>query len=155
MSLDRKGFVSVDPYQNTNVQNLYALGDVAGNKLLTPGVLIFPQVKYHLCLPLSVSAVAIAAGRKLSHRLFDKQPESKMDYNDIPTVVFSHPPIGTVGMTQGTHKPREILPHIYSLSLSSSQLRQRRLMEQTSSRSIARASLPCTTQSLRGRPSAT
>ena len=45
--------------------------------------------------------VAIAAGRKLSHRIFDNQPESKMDYESIPTVVFSHPPIGTVGMTEG------------------------------------------------------
>jgi glutathione reductase (NADPH) len=78
--LDRKGFITVDPYQNTNVQNVYALGDVAGNKLLTP--------------------VAIAAGRKLAHRLFDNQPESTMDYDDIPTVVFSHPPIGTVGLSQ-------------------------------------------------------
>jgi glutathione reductase (NADPH) len=80
VTLDKKGFVSVDSFQNTSVQNMYALGDVAGKKLLTP--------------------VAIAAGRKLSHRLFDNQPDSKMDYDDIPTVVFSHPPIGTVGMTQ-------------------------------------------------------
>ena len=48
-----------------------------------------------------LSPVAIAAGRKLAHRLFENKPESKMDYNDIPTVVFSHPPIGTIGMTEG------------------------------------------------------
>ena len=52
-------------------------------------------------LPASLSPVAIAAGRRLAHRLFDNQPESKMNYDDIPTVVFSHPPIGTVGMTEG------------------------------------------------------
>ena len=46
-------------------------------------------------------AVAIAAGRKLAHRLFEGQTESKVDYSNIPTVVFSHPPIGTVGLTEG------------------------------------------------------
>ncbi|MEE6520036.1 hypothetical protein FKM82_017824 [Ascaphus truei] len=44
--------------------------------------------------------VAIAAGRRLSQRLFDGQEDSKLDYNNIPTVVFSHPPIGTVGLTE-------------------------------------------------------
>ena len=50
-----------------------------------------------VCVP----TVAIAAGRKLAHRLFDNQPDSKLDYTNIPTVVFSHPTIGTVGMTEG------------------------------------------------------
>ena len=58
----------------------YALGDVTGEFELTP--------------------VALAAGRKLAHRLFDNQPELKMDYTNIPTVVFSHPPIGTIGLTE-------------------------------------------------------
>ena len=49
----------------------------------------------HLCC-----VVAIAAGRKLAHRLFDKQPDSRMDYSDIPSVVFSHPPVGTIGLTE-------------------------------------------------------
>lgn len=48
-----------------------------------------------------VAAVAIAAGRKLAHRLFEGKEDSKMDYSNIPTVVFSHPPIGTVGLTEG------------------------------------------------------
>ena len=60
---------------------MYALGDVCGKALLTP--------------------VAIAAGRRLAHRLFDGKTDLKLDYNNIPTVVFSHPPIGTVGLTQG------------------------------------------------------
>ena len=51
----------------------------------------------------SVWAVAIAAGRKLAHRLFDGKADSKVDYSTIPTVVFSHPPIGTVGLTEGEH----------------------------------------------------
>lgn len=45
--------------------------------------------------------VAIAAGRKLAHRLFEGKKDSKLDYSSIPTVVFSHPPIGTVGLTEG------------------------------------------------------
>lgn len=49
----------------------------------------------------SLPAVAIAAGRKLAHRLFEAKEESRLDYHDIPTVVFSHPPIGTVGLTEG------------------------------------------------------
>ncbi|KAL4220178.1 hypothetical protein ACF0H5_020586 [Mactra antiquata] len=80
VKLDNKGNIAVDEYQNTCVPNIYALGDVCGKALLTP--------------------VAIAAGRKLSHRLFDGKSDWKLDYNNIPTVVFSHPPIGTIGLTQ-------------------------------------------------------
>uniref|UniRef100_A0A8C5P1T1 Glutathione reductase n=1 Tax=Jaculus jaculus TaxID=51337 RepID=A0A8C5P1T1_JACJA len=47
-----------------------------------------------------IFAVAIAAGRKLAHRLFECKKDSKLDYDNIPTVVFSHPPIGTVGLTE-------------------------------------------------------
>jgi len=72
--------VKVDEYQNTNVPFIYSLGDVTGRVMLTP--------------------VAIAAGRKLSDRLFGGKPNSKLDYNNIATVVFSHPPIGTVGLTE-------------------------------------------------------
>ena len=53
---------------------------------------------YYLCIFL----VAIAAGRRLSHRIFNNEADSKMDYENIPTVVFSHPPVGTIGLTQGT-----------------------------------------------------
>lgn len=74
------GFIVVDEYQNTSVSNVYALGDVAGKKLLTP--------------------VAIAAGRKLAHQLFGGDFQAKLDYDNIPTVVFSHPPIGTCGLTE-------------------------------------------------------
>jgi len=80
MELDR-GHIKVDAFQNTNVPNIYALGDVCGKALLTP--------------------VAIAAGRRLSHRIFNNEADSKMDYENIPTVVFSHPPVGTIGLTQG------------------------------------------------------
>ena len=74
------GIIPTDEYQNTNVPGIYAIGDITGKTPLTP--------------------VAIAAGRRLAARLFDGQPESKVDYDNIPSVVFSHPPVGTVGMTE-------------------------------------------------------
>ncbi|XP_006884188.1 PREDICTED: glutathione reductase, mitochondrial isoform X3 [Elephantulus edwardii] len=77
---DDKGHIIVDEFQNTSVRGIYAVGDVCGKALLTP--------------------VAIAAGRKLAHRLFECKQDSKLDYDNIPTVVFSHPPIGTVGLTE-------------------------------------------------------
>jgi glutathione-disulfide reductase len=74
------GIVPVDAYENTNVRGVYAIGDITGKTALTP--------------------VAIAAGRRLAERLFANKPDSKVDYSNIPTVVFSHPPTGTVGMTE-------------------------------------------------------
>lgn len=82
VEIDRKGDIVVDDYQNTSTKGIYAIGDVQGKALLTP--------------------VAIAAGRRLSNRLFgpEKFKGDKLSYNNIPTVVFSHPPIGTVGLTE-------------------------------------------------------
>jgi glutathione reductase (NADPH) len=77
---DADGFVRTDAFQETNVSGLYAIGDVTGRAQLTP--------------------VAIAAGRRLADRLFGGQPERRLDYDNIPTVIFSHPPIGTVGLTE-------------------------------------------------------
>jgi glutathione reductase (NADPH) len=72
--------VLTDPFQQTSVPDLYAIGDVTQNAGLTP--------------------VAIAAGRRLSDRLFGGQTGRKLDYENIPSVVFSHPPIGTVGLSE-------------------------------------------------------
>lgn len=80
VKVNSKGFIEVDKYQNTNVQGIYAVGDNTGAVELTP--------------------VAVAAGRRLSERLFNNKPTEHLDYNLIPTVVFSHPPIGTVGLTE-------------------------------------------------------
>ena len=80
VTLNQRGFIQVDEYQNTVVDGIYALGDVTGEKELTP--------------------VAIKAGRTLSERLFNGKTGAKMDYTTIPTVVFSHPAIGTVGLTE-------------------------------------------------------
>jgi glutathione reductase (NADPH) len=78
--MDALGFVATDEYQDTNVPGIHAIGDVTGRAPLTP--------------------VAIAAGRRLSDRLFGRMPGRKLDYGLIPTVVFTHPPIGTVGLTE-------------------------------------------------------
>ncbi|MEM9101324.1 MAG: glutathione-disulfide reductase [Pseudomonadota bacterium] len=78
--MDKSGFIPTDDYQNTNIDNIFAVGDVTGRAPLTP--------------------VAVAAGRKLSDRLFDGQTEAKISYEQIPTVIFSHPAIGTCGLSE-------------------------------------------------------
>ena len=80
VALDDLSYVVTDDFQNTNVPGVYAIGDVTGRAALTP--------------------VAIAAGRRLSDRLFGGKPERHLDYNMIPTVIFTHPPIGTVGASE-------------------------------------------------------
>ena len=80
VELTERGFIQVDEYQNTTTSGIYALGDVSGEKELTP--------------------VAIKAGRTLAERLFNGKTDAKMDYELIPTVVFSHPAIGSIGLTQ-------------------------------------------------------
>ena len=80
VALDPRGFIAVDAWQQTNVSNIFAIGDVTGHAPLTP--------------------VAIAAGRRLADRLWGGMSERRLDYSLIPTVVFSHPPIGTVGLSE-------------------------------------------------------
>lgn len=80
VSTDKRGYIPVDKYQETNVPGIFAIGDVTGQAELTP--------------------VAIAAGRRLADRIYDKQQGRHLNYDLIPTVVFSHPPLATVGMTE-------------------------------------------------------
>lgn len=80
VKMDQRGFVPVDKFQQTNVENIFALGDMTGAPALTP--------------------VAIAAGRRMADRLYGGMTGRYLDYKLIPTVVFSHPPIGTIGMTE-------------------------------------------------------
>lgn len=80
VTLNEAGFIEVDEYQNTATEGVYAVGDVTGKHMLTP--------------------VAIAAGRRLSERLFNNKPNEKLNYENIPTVIFSHPPIGTIGLSE-------------------------------------------------------
>jgi glutathione reductase (NADPH) len=80
VKLDAYSFIATDKFQTTSAAGIYAIGDITGQSQLTP--------------------VAIAAGRRLSDRLFGGMPERFLDYANIPTVVFGHPPIGTVGLTE-------------------------------------------------------
>ncbi|MEZ5563094.1 MAG: glutathione-disulfide reductase [Gammaproteobacteria bacterium] len=77
---DKAGFIPTDAWQVTTVPHIYALGDVTGRAALTP--------------------VAIAAGRRLSDRVFGGMKDRCLDYSNIPTVIFSHPPIGTCGLSE-------------------------------------------------------
>ena len=76
----------MDGYQNTSTDGIYAVGDVTGQAQLTP--------------------VAIAAGRRLADRVFNDQHERRLSYENIPTVVFSHPPVGTVGLSEAEARER-------------------------------------------------
>jgi len=76
------GHIQVNEYQQSDLDHVFALGDVTGEAELTP--------------------VAIASGRKLSDRLFGPPNfrDSKQDYQNIPTIIFSHPPSGTIGLSE-------------------------------------------------------
>ncbi len=106
VEVDAAGAVIVDAYQNTSAERVYAVGDVTGRAELTP--------------------VAIAAGRRLADRVFGGQTERHLSYDLLPTVVFSHPPIGTVGLSEAAARERypdqpikiyqtEFVPMFYAL----------------------------------------
>lgn len=80
VATDDRGRIVVDDWQATSVAGLHAVGDVTDRIGLTP--------------------VAIAAARRLMDRLFGGRPDAKLDYRDVPTVVFAHPPLGMVGLTE-------------------------------------------------------
>ena len=80
VKLDEQGHIVTDKFQNTNVPTIHAIGDVTGRWQLTP--------------------VAIAAGRRLADRIWGGQADRFLEYDNIPTVVFGHPPMGTVGLTE-------------------------------------------------------
>ena len=86
VKLDSQGFIATDLHQATNVAGVYAIGDVTGRWQLTP--------------------VAIAAGRRLSDRLFGGHAGRHLDYENIPTVIFGRPPLGTVGLTERAARER-------------------------------------------------
>lgn len=83
VKLNDKGYVIADDFQNTSVDNIFALGDVCGKAELTP--------------------VAIAAGRRLAERLYGPPAifaNARLDYSNIPSVVFAHPEVGSIGLTE-------------------------------------------------------
>lgn len=106
VAVDSDGYVQTDVFQNTTLVGIYGLGDVTGRTPLTP--------------------VAIAAGRRLADRLFAGKVESRIDYEMIPTVVFGHPPIATIGLTEKEARERygasvkiyqtRFVPMFYALS---------------------------------------
>ena len=86
IATDAQGFVRVDEWQATNTDGVFAVGDVTGRIALTP--------------------VAIAAARRLMDRLFGGVADAKLDYENVPTVVFAHPPLGKVGLTETQARER-------------------------------------------------
>jgi glutathione reductase (NADPH) len=82
------GFIDVNDYQETSVPGVYAIGDIINKR----GVQLTP--------------VAIAAGRRLGDRLFGGMKDRKLDYSLIPTVMFTHPPIGTIGLSEEAARER-------------------------------------------------
>jgi glutathione reductase (NADPH) len=77
---DEEGHILVDAFQNTNVSGIYAVGDVTDRWALTP--------------------VAVAAGRALADRLIGGDTNARFDDSAVPSVVFSEPPLGMVGLTE-------------------------------------------------------
>ncbi|MBR0567714.1 glutathione-disulfide reductase [Azoarcus sp. L1K30] len=88
------GVIDTDAFQNTNAEGIYAIGDITGRAELTP--------------------VAIAAGRKLAARLFKGEADARLDYTNIPTVTFSHPPIGTIGLTEDEARTQHQSVKVYT-----------------------------------------
>lgn len=80
VELDDKGFVKVDEHYQTTEPSIIAVGDVIGRVQLTP--------------------VALAEGMAVARRLFKPEQYRAVDYQHIPTAVFSLPNIGTVGLTE-------------------------------------------------------
>ncbi len=99
LALDSSGFVPTDVWQCTNVEHIFAIGDVTGRAALTP--------------------VAIAAGRRLADRLYGGREGRHLSYDCIPSVVFSHPPVGTVGLTELEARQRHALVEIKTTSFVS------------------------------------
>ncbi|GAA0908417.1 glutathione-disulfide reductase [Rothia nasimurium] len=100
---DENGHVLIDDWQNTNVPGVYAVGDVTQRLALTP--------------------VAVSAGRKLADRLFGGKKDAKLDYDNIPSVVYSHPPLGTCGMSEEQARERYGADvHLYKQSFVPMQL---------------------------------
>lgn len=83
---DDEGFIITDKWEQTNIDHIYAIGDVTGKNLLTP--------------------VAIMAGRKLASRIFGGEKDAYLDYNFIPTAIFSLPSIGSIGLSEREAKEK-------------------------------------------------
>ena len=85
VEMKENGTIVVDEWQRSTVKNIYAVGDVTDRINLTP--------------------VAIAEGRAIAETLFNDNP-IRMDHSDVPSAVFSNPPIGTVGLSEDAARRR-------------------------------------------------
>lgn len=86
VALGKHQEVIVDEFSNTNVENIYAVGDCINRIALTP--------------------VAIREARILCERLFNNQTNLKMDYEYVASVIFSHPPVASCGLTEAEAKKK-------------------------------------------------
>lgn len=80
VELDDKGHIIVNEGHETDEPGVYAVGDVIDRIDLTP--------------------VAIRAGRRVAEYLFNDASDSEIDYTNVPSVIFSHPAIGTIGLSE-------------------------------------------------------
>lgn len=99
VKVEDNGVILVDKYQETNVKGVYALGDIIGEYPLTP--------------------VAIAAARRMADRLYGGKEGRHLPYENIASIVFSHPPIGTVGLTENEAKEKYEQVKCYTTSFTS------------------------------------
>lgn len=95
VKVNPKGAVAVDEYSRTSVENIYAIGDCTDRIMLTP--------------------VAIAEGNAVAQTLFGPGP-MKIDYDHVPSTVFSHPNLATVGLTEEAARKRFRKVDVYKSS---------------------------------------
>ncbi len=92
VALDKRGYIQVDAYSNTSVSHIYAVGDVTGRLALTP--------------------VALSEGSAVARTLFANTP-SKPEYQYIPSAVFCHPNVGTIGLTEAQAREKYSKIRVY------------------------------------------
>jgi glutathione reductase (NADPH) len=95
VELDRNGAVVVNEYSQSSVPNIYAIGDLTNRKNLTP--------------------VAIAEGHAVADLLFGGRSRM-IEHENVPSAVFSQPPLGTVGLTETEARTRYGNVEVYKSS---------------------------------------
>ncbi len=95
VALDADGAVQVDAWSQSSVKHIYAVGDVTNRINLTP--------------------VAIREGHAFADTVFGNRPR-QADHADVPSAVFSQPPVGSVGLTEAQARQRYSAVDIYRTS---------------------------------------
>jgi glutathione reductase (NADPH) len=114
VELDERGYIKVDEQYQTTAPSILALGDVIGRVQLTP--------------------VALAEGMAVARRLFKPEEYRKVDYQTIPTAVFSLPNIGTVGLSEEQARAQGYRVDVYEsrfrpMKLTLTECQERTLMK--------------------------